>query len=173
MIIWFILINYDLIRKDRSRNGGGVCIFLRNSINNKIKHDLIPPELEYVCIQIIEPHSRLFLVSKVYRPRSAPLEFFDNLEKLVKALDDENREMYILGDLNCDMLRKDNEINTPTMTVKSLYEQYQLYQLIDQATRVTMTTSNLIGHIVTNTPEKISDSGVILTCVHEALVTIA
>ena len=42
--------------------------------------------------------------------------------------------MYILGDLNCDMLRKDNEINTPTMTVKSLYEQYQLYQLIDQAT---------------------------------------
>ena len=36
--------------------------------------------------------------------------------------------MYILGDLNCDMLRKDNEINTPTMTVKSLYEKYQLYQ---------------------------------------------
>ena len=54
---------------------------------------------------------------------------------------DENKEMYILGDLNCDMLRKDDEINTPTMTVKSLYEQYQLYQLIDQATRITMTSS--------------------------------
>ena len=121
-------INYDLIRKDGSRNGGGV--FLRNSINYKIKHDLIPPELEYVCIEIIKPHSRLFLVSKVYRPRSAPPEFFDNLEKLVKAIDDENKEIYILGDLNCDMLRKDSEINTPTMTVKSLYEQYQLYQLI-------------------------------------------
>ena len=25
--------NYDLICKDRSRNGGGVCIFLPNSIN--------------------------------------------------------------------------------------------------------------------------------------------
>ena len=71
--------------------------------------------------------------------------------------------MYILGDLNCDMLRKDNEINTPTITVKSLYEQYQLYQLIDQATRITMTTSSLIDHIVTNTPEKISDSGIIHT----------
>ena len=69
--------------------------------------------------------------------------------------------MYILGDLNCDMLRKDNEINTPTMTVKTLYEQYQLYQLINQATRITMTTSSLIDHIVTNTPEKISDSSVI------------
>ena len=146
--------NYGLIRKDRSRNGGGVCIFLRNSINYKIRHDLIPPELECVCLEIIKPHSRPFLVSTVYRPPSAPHEFFDNLEKLIKAIDDENKEMYILGDLNCDMLRKDNEINTPTMTVKSLYEQYQLYQLIDQATQITMTTSSLIDHIVTNTPEK-------------------
>ena len=162
--------NYDLIRKDRSRNAGGVCIFfLRNSINYKIRHDLIPPELECVCIEIIKPHSRPFLVSTVYGPPSAPPEFFDNLEKLVKAIDDENKEMYILGDLNCDMLRKDNEINTTTMTVKSLYEQYQLYQLIDQATRITMTTSSLIDLIVTSTPEKILDSGVI----EQTLVTIA
>ena len=28
--------NYDIIRKDRSRNGGGVCIYLRSSINYKI-----------------------------------------------------------------------------------------------------------------------------------------
>ena len=155
--------NYDLIRKDRLRNGNGVCISLRNSINYKIKHHLIPPELECVCIEIIKPHSRLFLVSKVYRPPNAPPEFFDSLEKLVKTIDDENKEMYILGDLNCDMLRKDNEINTPTMTVKTLYEQYQLYQLINQATQITMTTSSLIDHIVTNTPEKISDSSVIHT----------
>ena len=58
--------NYDLIRKDRSRNGGGICIFF-NSINYKIKHDLIPQELECACIEIIKLHSRLFLVSKVYR----------------------------------------------------------------------------------------------------------
>ena len=88
--------NYDLICKDRSRNGGGVCIFLRNSINYKIRHDLIPPELECVCIEIIKPHSRPFLESTVYRPPNAPPEFFDNLEKLIKAIDDENKEMYIL-----------------------------------------------------------------------------
>ena len=42
---------------------------------------------------------------------------------------------------------------------------YQLSQLIDEATRVTMTTSSLIDHIVkkTCTPEKISDSGVFHT----------
>ena len=35
--------------------------------------------------------------------------------------------------------------------------------MIDEATRVTITTSSLIDHIVTNTPEKKSDSGVIHT----------
>ena len=58
------------------------------------------------------------MFSNIYRPPSAPSEFFDNLKKLVKTIDDENKEMYILGDLNCDMLRKDNEINTPSMTVR-------------------------------------------------------
>ena len=51
------LTDYDIIRKDRSRNGGGVCIYLRSSINYKIRNDLVPSELEAVCIEIIKPHS--------------------------------------------------------------------------------------------------------------------
>ena len=61
------------------------------------------------------------------------------------------------------MLKTDKDANIPTKKIKSLYELYQLTQMIDEATRVTMTTSSLIDHIVTNTPEKISDSGVIHT----------
>ena len=148
--------DYDIIRKDRSRNGGGVCIYLRSSINYIIRQDLISSELEAVCIEIIKPHSRPFLVTTVYRPPNAPSEFFDHFEKLIKAIDDENKEMYILGDLNCDS-------SVPTKKIKTLYELYQLSQLIDKATRVTMTTSSLIDHIVANKAEKISDSGVIYT----------
>ena len=154
---------YDVVRKDRSRNGGGVCIYLRSSINYKIRDDLVPSELEAVCIEIIKPHSKPFLVTTVYRPPSASSDFFDLFEKLIKAIDNENKEMYVLGDLNCDMLKTDKDSNTPTKKIKSLYELYQLSQLIDEATRITMTTSSLIDHIVTNTPEKISDSGVIHT----------
>ena len=67
------------------------------------------------------------------------------------------------GDFSTYMLKTDKDSNTPTKKIKSLYELYQLSQLIDEATRITMTTSSLIDHIVTNTPEKISDSGVIHT----------
>ena len=155
--------DYDLIRKDRSRNGGGVCVYLRSSINYKIRNDLVPSELEAVCIEIIKPHSKPFLVTTVYRPPSASSEFFDHFEKLIKATDDENKEIYVLGDLNCDILKADEDSNFPTKKIKSLYELYQLSQLIDKPTRITMTTKSLIDHIVTNAPEKISSTGVIHT----------
>ena len=111
------------------------------------------------------PHSKPFIVTTVYRPPSASSKFFDYFEKLIKAIDNESKEMYILGGLNCDVMKADKDSNTPNKKIKSLYELYQLSQLIDKPTRVTMTTSSLIDHIVTNTPEKISDSGVIHTSI--------
>ena len=135
--------DYDLVGKDRSRNGGGVCIYLRSSINYKIRDDLVPSELEAVCVEIIKPHSKPFLVSTVYRPPSAPTEFFDHFETLNIVIDNEDKKMYILGDLNCDTLKTDNDSNTPTKRIRSLYEVYQLSQLIDEPTRITMSTSSL------------------------------
>ena len=69
----------------------------------------------------------------------------------------------MMGYLNCDLLTEEKLSDTPTNKLNSLYELYQLSQLIDEPTRITMTTSSLIDHIITNTPEKISHSGVIHT----------
>jgi hypothetical protein len=88
---------YDIVRKDRSRNGGGVCIYLRSSINYKIRNDLIPSELEAVCVEISKPHSRPFLVTTIYRPPNSSHDFFENFEKLIKA-------MYILEIKKCIFL---------------------------------------------------------------------
>ena len=164
---------YDIVRKDRSRNGGGVCIFLRSSINYKIRSDLISTDLEAVCVEITKPHSRPFIVTTVYRPPNATSDFFDHLEKLIKQIDDENKEMYLLGDLNCDMLKKEALQNTSTKKLNSLYELYQLFQLIEEPTRITMKSSSLIDHIVTNTPEKICHSGVIHTGISDHSIIFA
>jgi exonuclease III len=99
------------------------------AINYKIRSDLIPPELEAVCVEITKPQSKPFIVTTIYRPPNANAEFFDHLEKLIKQIDDENKEMYILGDLNY--------ANIPTNKLNSLYESYQLSQLINEPTRVT------------------------------------
>ena len=164
---------YDIIRKDRSRNGGGVCIFLRSSINYKIRSDLISTDLEALCVEITKPHSRPFIVTTVYRPPNATSDFFDHFEKLIKQIDDENKEMYLLGDLNCDMLKKEALQNTSTKKLNSLHELYQLFQLIEEPTRITMKSSSLIDHVVTNTPEKISHSGVIHTGISDHSIIFA
>ena len=115
---------YDIVRKDRSRNGGGVCIYLRNSINYQIRQDLIPADLEAICIEITKPHSRPFVVVTVYRPPDASSNSFIQLENLLKKIDNENKEIYILGDLNCDLFKSIPD--HPTKTLKSLLEIYQL-----------------------------------------------
>ena len=59
---------YDIVRKDRSRSGSGVCIYLRSTINYKIRNELISPNLEVVCIEIMKLHSKPFIVTTIYRP---------------------------------------------------------------------------------------------------------
>ena len=82
--------DYALIRKDKSRNKGGACIYLRSSINYKIRDDLVPAQIEAVCTEIIKPYSKPFLVSIVYRPSNASSGFFDHFENLIKVI-----EMYV------------------------------------------------------------------------------
>ena len=96
---------YDIVRKDRSRRGGGVCIYLRTSINYKIRNDLVPEGIEAVCLEICKPNSKSFIVASVYRPPDSTSEFFVDFEKMIKSIDDENKELHILGDLNCNLLK--------------------------------------------------------------------
>ena len=87
--------------------------------------------------------------------------FFYAFEKMIGLIDDENKELHILGDLNCDMLKSVSD--QPTKTLKTIYEAYQLSQLITEGTRITNRSCTLIDHYVTSMPEKINLSGVIHT----------
>ena len=44
------------------------------------------------------------LLETIYRPPSAFVDSFSNIEQLVKLIDDENKEFYLLGDVNANML---------------------------------------------------------------------
>ena len=83
---------YDIVRRDLSRRGGGVC-----SINYKTRNDLVPEGVEAVCLEICKPNSKSFIVVSVYRPPDSTSEFFVEFEKMIKLIDDENKEMHILG----------------------------------------------------------------------------
>ena len=114
-----------------------------------------------MCIEITKPHSRPFIVMAIYRPPNAQTEFFTQLEEIIQSFDNEDKEIYILGDLNCDLLKENSD--QPTNKLKTIFEIYQLSQLITEATRVTMHSTTLIDHFITNNPEKICKTGVIHT----------
>ena len=48
----FKLFDYDLIRRDRNRNGGGVCMCIRSTINVKNRSHLLPDSIEALCLEI-------------------------------------------------------------------------------------------------------------------------
>ena len=59
---------YNIIRKDFNINCGGVVIYIREHISFAERNDLVSKNLEMICIEIKNPHCRLFLLSVWYRP---------------------------------------------------------------------------------------------------------
>ena len=67
---------YELIRKDRNRYGGGVCIYIRSSIGYKNGSDLISNALEAICIEINKPRSKPYVIFACYRPPDSDVDSF-------------------------------------------------------------------------------------------------
>ena len=64
---------YEIVRRDRiSHNGGGVCFYIRSNLNYNIRQDLQHEKLEFLAVEINNPHSKPFLVSTWYRPQRTP-----------------------------------------------------------------------------------------------------
>ena len=94
---------YEILRKDRNRNGGGVAVYVRNTINYISRTELDTDDLETITVEISKPRSiKLFIVNCLYRPPNATVELFSAYERLIEKLDSENKEIILIGDFNCD-----------------------------------------------------------------------
>lgn len=102
---------------------------------------------------------RSFLICTVYRPPSSTLDCFDN--KLCDALTSAmpmNKPIYILGDLNCNLL---NSSDPASQVLVNFCTSFNLSQMITQPTRVTESSATLIDVILTSHENLIIDTKVI------------
>ena len=74
-------------------------------------------------------------------------------------MDNEEKEFVILGDLNCDLSSR--PLNQQSENLLQMINLYQLYQLIKEPTRITLTSKTLIDLVITNKPGNYLRSGVI------------
>ena len=153
---------FEVVRKDRrvnGRKGGGVCVCLRTNLNYRIRDDLNNDDLECLIVEIRKPRSSAFLVGTWYRPPNSPPERFNEFENVMDKINAENKELYILGDANCNLLPEVSGHNFLYLT--NIFYIYGLSQLITEPTRVTPVYKTLIDLCITNSPEKATNSGVI------------
>ena len=149
-------------RHDRNRHGGGVLIYIKDTITyEKLQtpYDSRLCDLETITIQVKPKCAKPFVIIAWYRPPNHKIDDILNIEKVYKTFDKTETEVIILGDVNCDNLPDQyktvllpnlgdfiNNINSDNSS------NTQLEPPIDKS-------STLLDHFATNKPNFITLSG--------------
>ena len=149
---------YYVIRKDRSSefkqkyakaNGGGVAAFVRKGVKISIEPNMNDNRNEILWCTLKMKKSK-YLVGVIYRGSYTDLLNTDTkgnteMEELLhKAAD---RNLILIGDLNCDTSKAEIDKDADTRKLMSLAEEYELKQLIKKPTRFSDNTATTIDHI--------------------------
>ena len=152
--------NYNVIRKDRTRHGGGVAIYINENLSYCLRDDLVPVDLEMLCIELKFQMSKPFLICTWYRPPNTDMSLLHKYEEFLTNADAEFNELIILGDLNCDY-SVDLGCDTVSENLKFVNSLFNLEQMINEPTRITQSSRTLLDVVLTNYPDRITSSGVI------------
>ncbi len=139
---------YKVYRKDRNRNGGGVVVYVNQNLRVTRRKDLDSTSLEAVWLEIRERANQRALIGVCYRPPSSDLSFMTELSDTIQRVRSEQKEVVILGDLNCNMLK----VNGPAKQLQDVLAENELHQLVTSPTRITEGSETLIDLLITNEP---------------------
>ena len=136
------------------RPGGGVSLYVKNSLSYSCRSELNRNETHIECIFIELSKSETGLIKDtvigmIYRPPNQDIyKFNESLAEILQILKQENKLIYLMGDFNINLL--DLERHLPSSEyLDSLYS-YSLFPLITKPTRITHSTSTLIDNIFLN-----------------------
>ena len=152
---------YSLVRNDRKdeRRGGGTAIYYKSNFIARSRADICPNDIETTWLEITLPNKHKILISSLYRPPNANIiNFNTNLENLFDSVCSD-KEILVLGDLNCDLAAK--TLSSDTKELCKSFNIYQFKQLIKEFTRIAENSSTLLDLVFTTDSVKITDSGVI------------
>lgn len=136
---------YEAVRADRATRGGGVCWYLKQPVKWKLLDvDFLCGEhLEQLWIQVnIGGHS--LALCAVYRPPGSPVTALNELEGVLHHVYLCYDELVVVGDINIDLLKRDNPFSCQLVDVLS---QVNLVQIVTEPTRCSDNSSSLIDII--------------------------
>jgi hypothetical protein len=145
--------NYELIRCDSmNRRTGGCVIYISNNINFEVIKNI---QIEQTWILIINVKSgfNVGIYGVIYKsPKQNKKNFLKIMDELFEDIIDIRNFNFICGDFNED-LNKKTEYGDKLL---SLFNQYNILQIISESTRETNKSSTLIDYVLTNKHDMIS-----------------
>ncbi len=159
---------HDLITRCRSNGSrGGVGIFIKNSVQYKIREDLSifnAHVFESIFVEIRSP-SKTYIIGVIYRPNTAPRANFDvfstTLQSILETINKEFKTGIIMGDMNINLLKYQAHPKTNEY-IDNLFS-LGFLPVITKPTRVCANSATLIDHIYTNDIVSNHLSGIVIT----------
>ena len=142
---------YDPFFTPSNSGKGGTGIYIKKMYDTIERSDLniLIDDFESMWVEIKNNKSKNIVCGCIYRhPRSNLKEFQDYMKRCLEILSKENKEVYISGDFNVDLLKL--ETNTSYEDFYNLVTSYGFLPEIVNPTRVTDTSATVIDNIFTD-----------------------
>ena len=126
-------------------------MYVNENVNSieRIDLNILHDEFEGTWVEIKNKHSKNIICGCIYRhPHNNFKECFQYLEMCLSKLNKENKEIFLAGDFNFDLLKTQTDTNTQCFY--DLMCSYGTLPQIIQPTRVTPNTATIIFNIFTN-----------------------
>ena len=160
---------YNLITRSRTDGSrGGVGLFIKESVQYKIREDLSifnEHVFESLFVEGESQASKKYIIGVIYRPNTAPRGnvgvFSSTLLSILDTINSEFKTGIIMGDMNIDLLKFQAHAKTNDY-LDNIFSRGYL-PVITKPTRVCISSATLIDHIYTNDITSSFLSGIVIT----------
>ena len=146
---------YKLFSTPTESEKGGAILFVKEHFISKRRSDLEkvsykPKHLESVFIEICNKNKKNLVIGCIYRHPSMDLNLFntDFLSPLLQILDKENKQLFLIGDFNINLMNINSNPDTASFFERissSLFVPHIIFP-----TRCTTNSNTLIDNIFSN-----------------------
>ena len=147
---------YSSIRRDRSRHGGGILLYITESITINSTNTNETSELLFVDLRL--KHCSI-MIGLFYRPPSSQPSSLSDLESALESTPPASMKNFVLvGDFNINLLQPDSP---SAIELTNITSSFHLSQVVNSPTRETDHSATLIDHVYTSDTRLINSRSIL------------
>ena len=131
----------------KSRQGGGIVIFICDSLLYKLRNDLSIncEDIESLSLEILNNQTRNIIFNVIYRPPNGHLNVCETFfKKILSDSSTVNKTFFLARDFNINFL--DFETNKKVQSFANLMFEFSMIPAINKATRLTKHTATTMDN---------------------------